>query len=314
MLEAGDRPSGRILSSGGFDMGPAWVWPGQPRIAALLPELALGVFEQHWTGEQVFEDAQGPVHRGPGRVSLRVSLRVAGGLGALTNALATRLPLGVLRLGEAATGLERADGGVVVRTPQDAHVGAHAVLALPPRLAAMFGYAPALPTAALEAMRAVPTWMAGHAKAVAVYPLPFWREAGLSGDAGSRRGPMVEVHDASPVNAGKGALFGFMGVPPEARGDGPALRAATLAQFVRLFGAEADAPERLTITDWARDPFTATPPDAEPPTHHPRYGLPPELTGLWDGRLMLGSTEVAAEFGGFVEGALEAAEAVLARL
>lgn len=47
---------------------------------------------------------------------------------------------------------------------------------------------------------------------------------------------------------------------------------------------------------------------------HPRYGLPPELTGLWQDRLLFAGTAVAPGFGGYLEGALEAAENVLDRL
>ena len=41
---------------------------------------------------------------------------------------------------------------------------------------------------------------------------------------------------------------------------------------------------------------------------HPNYGLPCVLSGLWDEALVFGGTEVAPTFGGFPEGALEAAE------
>ena len=58
--------------------------------------------------------------------------------------------------------------------------------------------------------------MAPHAKYVAVFDTPFWREAGLSGAGRSGRGPMTEIHDASlPGQAA--ALFGFLGVPPDVR-------------------------------------------------------------------------------------------------
>lgn len=41
---------------------------------------------------------------------------------------------------------------------------------------------------------------------------------------------------------------------------------------------------------------------------HPNYGLPCVLSGLSDEALVFGGTEVAPTFGGFLEGALEAAE------
>ena len=47
VLEARDRFGGRILGQdvggGAFDLGPAWFWPGQPRIAALIARLGLGL-------------------------------------------------------------------------------------------------------------------------------------------------------------------------------------------------------------------------------------------------------------------------------
>jgi len=42
--------------------------------------------------------------------------------------------------------------------------------------------------------------------------------------------------------------------------------------------------------------------------------MPPALTDLWDGRLHFAGTEVAPTFGGYIEGALEAAENVLHQL
>jgi len=163
-------------------------------------------------------------------------------------------------------------------------------------------------------MRGVPTWMAGQAKAVAVYETPFWREAGLSGDAMSRRGPLVEIHDASPAQGGPYALFGFVGVPADARTDAEALRVAVIAQMGRLFGPRATRPVELLLKDWAADPHTATAEDRAPMYAHPVYGLPPALNGLWDDTLIFGGTEVAPEFGGYIEGAFAAAEEVAARL
>ena len=313
LIESRKRVGGRIYSPNGFDLGPAWIWPGQPRIAALTGRLGLKVFEQHWQGDLIYEDAQGPAHRGPGQASMRGALRVAGGLGAVTRTLAENLPDGVLRVGVHATGLMQGERGISVVTDGATIHADQVVLAIPPRLAASLTYTPQLSTAALAAMQAIPTWMAGHAKALARYDQPFWRAAGLSGDAHSRRGPMVEIHDASE-DGGAGAIFGFMGIPASARRDQAALRDATLAQLGRLFGAEASTPLSLAITDWANDPLTATRLDQTPLTHHPTYGLPPALADLWDGALLLGSTEIATQFGGLVEGALEAAEEVFAKL
>ncbi|MEM6306169.1 MAG: NAD(P)/FAD-dependent oxidoreductase [Pseudomonadota bacterium] len=319
LLEARDRFGGRIatqdVDGAQFDMGPAWFWPGQDRIAALVSRLGLQKFAQYATGQMRFEHETGRVQQGFGYGSMQGSWRLAGGLSALTDALAARLPAARTALNSPAVSLSRTDEGICATVLDGrAFTAERAVLALPPRIAAGFAFDPVLPEAAQQAMADVPTWMAGQAKAIAVYDRPFWREAGLSGDAMSRVGPMVEIHDASPSEGGPYALFGFIGVPPAARSDQPRLRAALEAQLTRLFGPEAAAPRALLLKDWAFDPLTATAADAVPLHQHPAYGLPAALAELWDGRLIFAGTEVAKANGGFIEGALEAAEMALAQL
>jgi monoamine oxidase len=92
------------------------------------------------------------------------------------------------------------------------------------------------------------------------------------------------------------------------------LNAAVLAQLGRIFGPKAADPIALHIKDWAFDPHTATIADQQPPMSHPHYGLPPAMKGLWNDRLMLSGTETGHRFGGYLEGALEAAEISLARV
>ncbi|KIN73050.1 flavin monoamine oxidase family protein [Sulfitobacter guttiformis] len=319
LVEARARFGGRIktalVGDGYFDLGPAWFWEGQPRIAALVARLGLEVFGQYASGALTFEDAQGQVQRGRGFSSMEGSLRINGGLGALTEQLAEALPAARKRAGAAVVALERGAEGITARLSDGSTIEAQrVVLALPPRIATRIRFSPALPDATTQAMEAVPTWMAGQAKAVAIYERAFWREAGQSGDATSRRGPMVEIHDASPESGGPYALFGFVGVPPEGRRNLDVLRSHICAQLGRLFGPSAAQPAQLIVKDWAADPFTATDSDLAPLFAHPVYTLPATMRGLWEGNLHFAGTEVAPQFGGYAEGALEAAEAVLSVL
>lgn len=318
LLEARDRFGGRIVTEqhgdGSFDLGPAWFWPGQPRISALIRRFGLSKFEQFASGDLVFEDEMGRVRQVPTSTSMAGSWRLAGGLGALIEALASKIPAGQRQLNAMVTEL-RMDTSCKATLSDGSTIKAdQVVLAMPPRLMAQIAFAPALPAHSIEAMEAIPTWMAGQAKAVAIYDTSFWRDKGLSGAAMSRHGPMVEIHDASPETGGPFALFGFIGVPPHARSDADALRASVLEQLTRLFGSQAAEPRALILKDWSSDPFTATEADKAPLYGHPRYGMPQALQELWEGRLKVAGTEVAADFGGYLEGALEAADHVLRQL
>lgn len=313
LVDARSRFGGRILTErhgdGYFDMGPAWFWPGKPRIAALTERLELEKFDQYADGILTYEDERGRVERERGFASMQGSWRLKGGLGALIDRLAVRLPADRMRLNAIVVSIVKTDDGISATFGDGSTYDAtHVVLALPPRVAAEITFTPALPDQATRAMQNIATWMAGQSKAVAVYDNAFWRHSGLSGDAMSRHGPLIEVHDASTFDDGAAALFGFIGVPPEGRRDAEKLRQLILEQLGRLFGTQAAHPRQLLIKDWAFDPFTATSADLTPLFAHPTYGLPEILSHLWEGRIQLSGTEVAPQYGGYVEGALEAAE------
>jgi monoamine oxidase len=322
VLEARAQFGGRISSTrvgaADFDLGPAWFWPGQPRIASLIARFGLKAFEQAFEGAAVVEDRAGHVRRAGAGASMQGALRIDGGMTGLVSGLLAALPTTCVHSGRRVSAIKQ-EGGALHITAQgsdEAIIARRAVLALPPRIAQVrIAFSPPLPDPAMAAMAGIPTWMAGQAKFVAVYDTPFWRHAGLSGDAMSQFGPMVELHDASAAG-GKGfALFGFVGVPAEVRqAHADELRPLAIAQLERLFGPAAASPQKLLFQDWAQEVDIATLADHLPAAGHPAYGRARNLSGLWQGRLRLGSTEMASEFGGFLEGALEAAEDVFGRL
>lgn len=308
LFEARERWGGRMQSlttdGAAFDLGPSWFWSIQPRMLALAERLGCAVFEQYSAGELLYEDDRASVHRGRGVASMAGSLRVDGGTQSLTDALAAGLPASRLHPATPVRGVDRERGVLLADGRQ--WPAERIVLAMPPRVAATLAFVPELAPEQTRALARVPTWMAGHAKFVAVYETPFWRDDGLSGDAMSHTGPLVEIHDASPRTDRPGALFGFYGVPADIRRDNAkALEEATMAQLERLFGPAARDPRHTRLQDWAFEPATATPDDSTPPAAHPEYGPLPAFDSAWDGHLLLGGSETARTFGGYMEGALE---------
>lgn len=318
VFEGRKRFGGRIkthdFQGTAYDLGPSWYWPGQRRMETLVSHLGLSAFDQDATGEQLFETETGQIIRDRGFASMEGSQRVDGGMARLIEGLLKDLPKERLHTNHLALSIKQNHhitfgNGVTAEAR-------HVVLALPPRLISTISIEPQLSKQQLDALRAIPTWMAGHAKFVALYETPFWRATGLSGDASSHVGPLVEIHDASPSSGNAfGALFGFVGVPVSHRQNRDDLLVqSALEQLGRLFGSKALKPKDVIYKDWAVDPQTAMPLDHQPLTRHPTYGTPTILKDLPDRDLYLCATEVAPEMGGFLEGALSAAETTAALL
>lgn len=316
LFEARKRLGGRILAteSGGFDLGPSWFWPDfQPRMHALVTELGLPVFEQYTAGATMLEDRAVGVVRRAGYVPGNTSMRVEGGTGQLVAALAALLPPEHLHL-NASLKAVNLDGPamhlVFADTPDRLQTYTHLWLALPPRLIAGLQFSPFLPEPDVQMLMAVPTWMSAHAKYVARYARPFWREAGLSGDAFSRIGPLAEIHDAG--NDQGAALFGFFGInaAQRARLSGSEVKTACRAQLMRLFGEQAADPIEDAFYDWAADPHTATDQDRVSSGEHGALDAGFVFAAPWQDRVRLIGSEAAVEQGGYMEGALAAVDRV----
>lgn len=329
VLEARDRVGGRILSEPDahgaghrYDLGPAWIWPHNTRMLALVDRLGLDLMPQHAIGNLVFQDGGGAVRRDLEFSTMAGALRIAGGLARVPEGLAGQLPSGALRLGHRADRVTRKGSSITLSGTGPSgsfSLTAHRVVfALPPRIVAnSITFEPALSPGTLAHLSSVPTWMAAHAKVIAVYPNAFWRGAGLSGDAISHRGPLMEIHDASatPSSTDEGALFGF--VHPQMQPQNPtddAFRTRVLAQLADLFGPAASNPTAVHIKLWGPDPNTATALDRPDLTDHPSYRPLPLDEPTWTRDVLLSGTETALEHGGFLEGALEAAEQTLGEL
>src|SRR5699024_7705917 len=105
-------------------------------------------------------------------------------------------------------------------------------------------------TALAGAAARTQVWMVEMAKAVAVYPEPFWREQGLSGLVISHQGPFREIHDHSGPLGTPAALFGFAPSAAVAGADDAAIAEA----FTRVscaVKASAIAASSETATEYA---------------------------------------------------------------
>ena len=229
VVEAADRLGGRVHSlrdrvSDAYlaDLGPTWIWPeAQPFATRWLQELGLGLTPQFERGDAIVDMS---AHGSPTRHQLPGmdgSYRVGGGTTAIVERLVGRLPSSAIRTGTRVNSIVCDTRSIEVSTDNGALPvirSRRVVVATPLRVAASsINWSPALDSRIAHFMEATPTWMAAQAKAVAIYPEPFWRAKGLSGRIASRLGPLVEAHDHSGELGKPAGLFGFIGWPSQVR-------------------------------------------------------------------------------------------------
>ena len=328
LFEARNRLGGRILSADerglpstdGFDLGPSWFWPGmQPAMGELVEKLGLSWFAQNSEGDVIFQRmSREPPQRYRGMRQEPQSMRLAGGTGAIISALASDLPEDSVRLSTRVTRVALAGSaveiGLVDASGLEERVQAvHVILALPPRLLeSTISFSPELDLQTAQRWRDTPTWMAPHAKFFALYDRAFWRENGLSGTAQSMVGPLVEIHDATTAS-GMAALFGFVGVPGNQRAalGRETIMAACVTQLSQLFGPDAGTPRATLFKDWAADPLTSTEDDLVA-SGHPVASIEPWTGDEWRDYISLAGSETSRTEPGYLAGAVEAAERVIA--
>lgn len=326
ILEARNRIGGRILSSGygqtictsdsRVDLGPSWIWPElQPRLKKLLDELGLEVFKQYTDGDILYEFSKNKIERFSGQSSHNLSYRLIGGMQTLVEALQAQLPESLVQLKTKVTVINRQPlrvecirNGEVIQYSAD-----KVVLALPPRITHHgMQFNPQLPNNITVLWQNTPTWMASHCKIIFIYDNPFWRKQHFSGEVFSHSGPLSEIYDGSPENEHFYALTSFVRLNAQQRSLIPVaqLKTMCLEQLNRLFGADSQKIKEIYYKDWSLDNCTTTKTDLSSIARHPDY--PDELPRhLWNKQLFLAGTEVARNFGGYLEGALESAEETL---
>ena len=178
----------------------------------------------------------------------------------------------------------------------------HAIVAIPPTLAARIQYDPALPAARDHYTQRSP--QGALIKVEAFYDTPFWRDAGLTGAVVSDTGPAKICYDVSPADNALGGLLGFVG-GDEARKWGTnhdGLKSAVVSQFVTFFGPQAAAPREVVVQDWNDEVWSR----GAPVNLLGPGALTEDRGAIWApvGRVHWAGTETATYWHGYMDGAI----------
>jgi monoamine oxidase len=202
----------------------------------------------------------------------------------------------------------QADGRVRVIADGIAVEARRAIVAVPPILASRIAFTPRLPAGKRTLLRAMTP--GSLTKVEAVYPTPFWRDLGLSGQGFTDTGLARIPFDNSPPDGRVGVYLSFIGgrqhaawaaLPPDER------RAQVLQDFVALTGDErARTPDEYVEKDWTTEQWTRG-----CPVGHFAPGVLAKY-GAWlrrpVGRVHFAGTETADYWLGYMDGAVRAGE------
>src|SRR5215208_3654182 len=181
------------------------------------------------------------------------------------------------------------------------------IVAVPPVLAGRIDYSPDLPAERDAVHQRIPQGTLG--KVAVVYERPFWRDAGLTGQALHTEGPVNAWFDDSPPDGSPGVLFGFVGGDAH-RGFFPRpiadRRAAVVANLVDCFGRDAGNPSDYFETNWPAERWSrGGPVGLAGPGVYTAVG--PALRKPI-GRVHWAGTETSTYWNGYMDGAVRSGE------
>jgi monoamine oxidase len=183
----------------------------------------------------------------------------------------------------------------------------HVVISVPGPLAKTITFNPSLNPQRQELLDHLE--MGSVVKCVIQYARPFWREAELSGALWSDRGPADIAYDTSPPGSTRGHLsvIATAGRADYLRTLSPsARRSAVLDSLVQHFGEAARQCLDYADKVWADEPWAGGGYAAHLRPGGFSRGMTPYQRE--EGALHWAGTETAAEWPGYMEGAIEAGE------
>ena len=197
--------------------------------------------------------------------------------------------------------------GVTVHSRRAEITAKQVIVAMPPVLTGKIAYEPGLPSERIELVERLPQ---GYlTKVTVVYPTPFWREQGLTGQVLATAGPVNATFDDSPEDGSRGVAFGFIGGDSGrdfAKLSTRARRDAVIANFADFFGPQAMEPVKYIESAWKQETYSLGCPVAVAApgvyTAHGRALRKPV------GRIHWAGTETSNYWNGYMDGAVRSGE------
>jgi len=309
VLEAQPHIGGRIQTYTGIngtpmEMGATWLGKKHTYLRQLLTQSGITLFEQ-WQGGDAIIEAQGTLEK-YAMPPAEPYYRITGGSSSIIQYLANFIGPTTIHTNAAVNAIEWKDDYLqVICNNGHSYTSSSVIMAIPPQVAAKtITFQPALPNHLVQVMQHTQTWMAGSIKFALAYTTPFWKQAFNISTIYSDKGPATEMYDHTDATEQHFALKGFL--LPQLNKATPLQRKECVAQqFQRYFGTMANSFIQYTDYVWCNNWVGC----GEEQNHllpHQNNGHYLYTKGYMNERLFWAGTETAQQFGGYMDGAVEA--------
>lgn len=310
ILEARNRVGGRINTiyrpgEAPTEMGATWFTNQHQNLKALLAELEIEYFEQE-IGSKVFyqPNPNSPVQQ------LEIpkdspSYRIAGGTSNLINTLAQNFDDSELILNQTVKQITIDEDSILVKADNE-FTGQLVVLSLPPKLwSSNIEFLPALSAQLFNVALNTHTWMEDSIKVSLTFSSPFWQEEKIPSTLFSSAGPVTEFYDHCNIEKSQFALCGFINSSFKNLNEIDR-KFMVLDQLKAIYGVRIDECLHYEESVWSQENYTfqASENLIYP---HQNNGHPIFQQNAFNDRLLFSSSESAAQFSGYMEGAVIAA-------
>jgi monoamine oxidase len=319
LVEARERLGGRIYTLHNVDdppveMGATWISSQHTLLLELLEELDIKTFEQEMGASAIYEAiSTSPFQLVTLPPSDLPSFRVQHGTDQIIKKLESKLDPEQIYTNQNIQSIAVVDSIITAKSMTHEFSAAVVISTLPPMLFInSISVTPDLPEQLIQIANKTHTWMGDSIKISLSYKHKFWQENNLSGTIFSNVGPIPEMYDHSNVEDTHFALKGFLngayfGISNEARLD------LILNQLEKYYGAQVRDFIHYEELVWNNEVYTTTE-STEYILPHQNNGHPVYQETYLSDHLLLAGTETSALSSGYMEGAINSANQVLAKL
>lgn len=317
ILDARPRIGGRINTVYGInetpvEMGATWFYAQHIHLLRLLEELNIEYFEQYMENNVFFQASSNSPIQTMEIPKQAPSYRISGGSSNLINRLFQELSKEDIFLNQTVSDIMFQDNSFQILA-QDAFEGDSVVLAIPPKLwSNRIKFNPELPKNLSSIAKETHTWMEDSIKIALTYERPFWREEKLPPALFSQVGPIIEFYDHCNHEESKFALCGFTSTSFKQLSYSERKSKVT-EQIKYVFGEKAVEFIDYQECVWSDEKYTFDYSE-RPLLPHQNNGNPILSNSLFGNKLFVSSSESAAAFPGYMEGAVYSGNLIAEKL